>query len=384
MHSRTILTTGNFFIAVAATLTSYTLFPYLSTFISTVYLGVAISLGGVVATILFFFLPRLVRRFGAQQLALYFAFTELIMLFAVASAPSTIISAVLVILVISLQPLIYYQFDLLLEATVDNESTTGRVRTFFMTGGNIGSLVAPLLIGTLMVHADSYMFVFFAAAATMMPLIALLSVHRLPKGAAPTTAQIKDTVTCITCNRDLSAVTVSHLILYFFYVWAPFYVPLYLHGVIGIPWSTLGWMFSIMLIPYILIEYPAGWLADNIFGDKEMMLLGFLIMGLSLGAVGFISSSTAPWLIILILMGTRTGAALVESMTEGHFFRRVSEQNIVSVSIFRGVWPAADIIAPLIGSVIFYIDGYQLFFLITGAFVGTAGIISTLFIRDFR
>ncbi|MBU6388390.1 MFS transporter [Patescibacteria group bacterium] len=384
MYARNILSIGNFFLAVSSTLVSYTLLSYLSSFVSETAIGFAIAAGGVAAGGAFLFLPRMVARYGAQRIALLLVFAEMIMLFAVAAAPSTMASALFVILALSLQPLILYELDLLLEATVTNEDTTGRVRTLFLTGGNLGSFVAPLLIGTLLAHVESYTYVFFTAAAVLAPFIVLFAVRRLPERKILDSSHIRDTLAHIARDRDLAAVTVGHLILYLFYIWAPLYTPLYLHVVLGIPWSTLGWMFAIMLLPYILIEYPAGWIADRELGDKELMLAGFLIAGSALAAIGLITPTSTPFVILVILVATRVGAALIESMTEGHFFRRVSEQDIVSVSVFRGVWPLANAIAPVIGSLILFFGGYQMFFVLTGGFIFIAGGISTLLIRDFR
>ncbi|MHB1163379.1 MAG: MFS transporter [Minisyncoccota bacterium] len=384
MYARNILAVGNFFLAVSSTLVSYTLLSYLSSFVSRTNIGFAIAAGGAAAVIAFFFLPRLVARYGAQKLALFLVFVEMILLFAVATVPGTVASALFVILALSLQPLIFYELDLLLEATVNNEGTTGRVRTLFLTGWNVGAFVAPLLIGTLLANIDNYTYVFFAAAGALVPLIVLFSARRLPEGEILKPAHVRDSFLYIVRDRDLAAVTAGHLVLYLFYVWTPLYVPVYLHTILGIPWSTLGWMFAVMLIPYIVIEYPAGWIADRALGDKELMMAGFLVAGSALAAVSFITASSAPLIILAILVATRVGAALIEAMTEGHFFRRVSEKDIVSVSIFRGVWPLANATAPLIGSVILLFGGYHLFFLLTGGFVLVAGAISTLLIKDFR
>ncbi|MFA6407865.1 MAG: MFS transporter [Candidatus Paceibacterota bacterium] len=384
MYARNSLTIANFFVAISSTLVSYTLLSYLSTFISGVNIGFAIAAGGVVAVVAFLFLPPLVMRYGPQQLALFVTFIEMVMLFAVAASPGTIASAILVILVLALQPVVYYQLDLLLEATVSNEGTTGRVRTFFLTGGNVGVLVAPLLIGALMASGENYTIIFMSAAAVLMPLVVLFAMRRLPQGETPERFPIRDTIRHIAHDRDLAAVTIGHFILYLFYIWAPLYIPVYLHSVLGIPWSTLGWMFSVMLLPYVIIEYPAGWVADRILGDKEMMLAGFIIAGSALAAVSLLTATSTPFIILSVLVATRVGAALVESMTEGHFFRRVSEKDIVSVSVFRGVWPLTDALAPLIGSAILIFGNYQLFFVVTGGFVLVTGVVSTLFIRDFR
>ena len=384
MYARNVLSVGNFFLAVSSTLVSYTLLAYLSSFMSTAHIGFAIAAGGIIAVITFLFLPQLVARYGAQRLSLFLAFADMALLFAVAAAPHTVASAIFAVLALSLQPVIFYELDLLLEATVDNESTTGRVRTLFLTGGNLGALIAPLLIGTLLARTEEYAYVFFTAAAVLVPFIVLFAARHLPEGEIVGASRVRDSLLRIARDRDLAAVTVGHFLLYLFYIWAPLYVPIYLHGTLGMPWSTLSWIFAAMNVPYLLIEYPAGWFADRVLGDKELMMAGFLLTGSALAAVSFITASTVPLVILAVLVATRSGAALIESMTEGHFFRRVSEKDIVSVSIFRGVWPLANATAPLLGSLLLFFGSYQLFFAITGGIILIGGVISTFLIRDFR
>jgi MFS family permease len=274
--------------------------------------------------------------------------------------------------------------DILLETTVVEESTTGRVRAIFLTAWNISALAAPLLVGALLASSDAYGHVFFASAVALVPFIVLLTVRDLPRGVPPRLSNMWSTLVCIMRDRDLFAVTFGHLLLYMFFVWAPFYTPIYLHIELGIPWSDLGWVFSIMLLPYILVQYPAGLLADRVFGDKELMFAGFVLAGLSFSAIGLFTSSTPLIVIICVLFVSRIGAALVEGMTEGHFFRRMSEKDVNAISVFRGIWPFTELIAPIIGSAILIFGNYQLFFIITGLFIAIAGAISTLLIKDFR
>lgn len=385
MQPRVVLFVGNFFFAMFSALTTYIMLPFLSAFMPAAYTGLVIAGGALIALVLFPLQPQLVARYGAQQLALLFAVAEMITMFALAIAPGAIAAAMLVALSVSLQPFLYYELDLLLEATVAEEGTTGRVRNLFLTAWNVGGLAAPLLMGALLAGSNNaYSRVFLASAAALVPFVVLFAVRRIPKGLTPKLSHMRDTFVCIMHDRDLFAVTVGHLILYLFYIWAPLYVPAYLHIVLGIPWSSLGWIFSVMLVPYVLIQYPAGWLADKMLGDKELMLAGFLVAGAALASISLLSPTSSLGLIVSILVLSRIGAALIESMTEGHFFRRVSEGDINSISVFRGVWPLANLIAPVIGSIILFFGNYQLLFVLTGAFVAIAGAIATFVIKDFR
>ncbi len=384
MHPRIILSVGNFFFSIFSALVTFILLPYLSLFMPVAYTGFVVAGSAVGAVILFPFLPQIVERYGAQYIALVLSFIEMIVLLALAVMPGAIAGIILIAVTIAIQPFLSYQFDLLLEATIADTNTTGRVRALFRTAWSTAALAAPLLLGALLANSNAYGRVFLAGAAMLVPIVVLLSTRRLPKGPSPKLFQMYGTLVHIARHRDLAAVTFANFLLYLFYVWMPLYTPIYLHTVLGISWSNLGWMFSIMLVPYVLIEYPAGWLADNFLGDKELMLAGFLIAGGGAAALSLLTTTTSLMIILVILVGSRVGSALVEAMVEAHFFRRVSKRDINSVSVFRGVWPLSYIIGPIVGSVILIYGDYSSLFLVTGGFIALAGAIATLLIKDFK
>lgn len=375
---------GNFFFSIFASLVIYILLPYLSTFIPTALTGLVVAGGGLLATILFPFLPTLVVRYGAQTLAIGFAILQMIVLVALAAAPGFITNALLIVMLIALQPFLAYQLDILLEACSNDASMMGRIRNLFLTAWGVGILVAPLIVGALLARSDNYNFIFLAAAVLVIPFIVVFVARRLPREVPPKLNNLKDTLSCLLSDKDLAAVTLGHMLLWLFFVWAPLYVPPYLHGVLGISWSNLGWMFSLMLLPYVFLAYPAGWIADKFLGDKELMFAGFIIAGGSLASLSLFTSSTPLAIIVVVLLFSRIGVALVESMTEGHFFRRVSNNDINSMSVFRAAWPIAYFVAPVIGSIILYFSDYQTFFLITGGCIALLGATITLRIKDFR
>ncbi|MFM2330707.1 MAG: hypothetical protein RLZZ26_214 [Candidatus Parcubacteria bacterium] len=384
MHARTILTIGNFFFSIFSTLITFILLPYLSQIMPAAYAGLVVAGSSLGALVLFPLLPRAVERFGAKQIALSLALIEMAVLFALASSPGAITSILLIAVTIAVQPLLSYEFDLLLEATVDDNGTQGRVRTLFRTAWSIAALAAPLLLGAILVNADAYGRVFIAAAAMLAPIVIFFSANHLPHGPPPKYVHMRDTLVRIARNRDLAAVTFGNFCLYLFVAWAPLYTPIYLHDILGIPWSSLGWMFAVMLIPYVLIEYPAGLIADRFIGDKELMLAGFLIAGGGLAALAFLTPHTPLFIILIILLVSRVGGALTDAMVDAHFFRRVNKRDINSVSIFRAAWPLAYIVAPMTASVLLMYGDYPFFFLATGGFIAVAGVIATLLIKDFR
>jgi MFS family permease len=386
MRPRVTLAIGNFFAVAHFYLFIYILTPYLATFMPEEYTGLVVSAGALATLALFPYAPRIVARMGARRLALYFGAVEAAALLGLAIAPLLVVALILAAVVCALPPLIAYGLDLLLEATVarEEEGTTGRVRTAFLTAGNAAALLAPVVIALTLDSTDAYERVFFIAAASLLPLIALFTLNPVPEGNAPLDTRPVDGVKRAFRDRDLRSVITAYFLLQFFYYSSPLYVSLFLHTGLGVPWSILGWVLAAILVPFLAIEYPAGVAADRWLGDKALMIAGFIIAGAASAAFALVTRTTPLLFIVAILMATRVGVALVESMTEGHFFRRVSERDAEAVSLFRMARPFAALAAPVVCSVLLAAGGYTTLFFGIGVIVGVFGILAAASIIDAR
>lgn len=384
--TRTVLSLGNFFSAAHFYLIIYIVAPYLATFLPADQTGLVVSVGAVATLAVFPIAPKLVARYGARKLAIVFAIVETLALFALAFSPGPVPAMLLVSLACALSPLIAYQLDLLLEATVtaNEESSTGRIRTAFLTAGNAALIIAPLAIALLLDSTDAYYRVFMGAAISLIPFIFLFVARRMPEGCPPAVESSWHAAERVLGDRDLRGVVIANFILQLFYHFAPLYIPLYLHDALGVPWDQLGWMFAVMLLPFVFMEYPAGVLADRYIGDKELMLGGFLIAGFSFVSISLIGAATPIAIILGVLVASRIGAALVEAMVEGHFFRRVSEKDASVVSVFRMARPVAALIAPLTGSLLLAVVGYGWMFVLSGTLIAVLGAFAAFSIKDFK
>lgn len=385
MHPRSVLSLGNFFSSLHIFVIVYVITPYLAAYMPDDQVGLVVSFGAGLTLLSFPLMPRLVARFGARWSAVGMAFISATALLILAAAPPVWLAVLALALVCAIAPLIQYLLDLLLEALSTAHDEVSRMRALFTTAANVALIGAPLLIGVLMDGTNNYSLVFLAIALSLVPFMVLFMYEQLPEKTPHTHIKLLDSCLCVFNDNDLRAAALANGILQLFFHLAPLYVPLYLHHVLGMPWSTLGWVFAVMLIPFVIVEYPASYIADRWLGDKELLMLGFAIIGASFAGLAYVGTQTPLWILITLLVLSRVGAALVEAMVEGHFFRRISAEDANTVSLYRMTRPLAALSAPLIASVVLGLTGsYVWFFVSMGLLVGIAGIITAAHIKDVR
>jgi len=381
MKPRSILSWSNFFASVPYYATSYIITPFLALYMPAASTGLVVSLGAIVTLTFFGFMPQLVAKYGPQKLAVSFAGAAGVILLLLSRGLTPLEAVVLVALMSGLFPLFVYPLDLMLEACVEDEQTTGRVRTLFLTAGNTALVVSPVVIALLLDHADNYGRVFLIAACALIPFILLMFTRTLPRTRPIKLKRFTEAALGMFADTDVRAIVFCYMVLQFLFQFTPLYVPLYLHIALGMPWSELGWVLAVALIPYVLIEYPAGLLADTKLGDKLLLAIGFVIAGLAFASMGFIHAGTPIAITVLLLVVLRVGSALIESMTETHFFRRVNADNADAVSVFRTMKPIGALVAPIIGTLLLSVAGFTSLFAIAGFGVLIAGLACALAIK---
>ncbi len=361
----------------------YVIGPYLATFLPDNQTGLVVAAGAVGTLILFPFMPRIAERHGIRKTAIVIASMCAVALFLLAGQPPFWLAALCLAFVCATTPFIQYLLDLLLEATGAAHGEIGRVRTLFITAGNVALILSPLLISFFLDGTNAYWRVFLVAALSLTPFITLFLFEQLPEHQPRRHARLVESCMCLINKADIRAVITGNGVLQFFYHLAPLYIPLYLHHALGMPWSQLGWMFAVMLLPFVLIEYPAGYIADKWLGEKELLIAGFAITGVSFASLAFVTTATSVWVLVGILVATRVGSALVEAMVEGHFFKRVSTDDANTVTLYRMTRPIAALVAPVSASILLVLTGsYLVFFVAMGVLILVAGVGSTYFIID--
>ncbi|MEI6581237.1 MAG: MFS transporter, partial [bacterium] len=183
-------------------------------------------------------------------------------------------------------------------------------------------------------------------------------------------------------NRHLSNIYTINFILKLFFSWMIIYTPIYLYEYMRISWDKIGLIFTIMLIPFVVLDFPLGKLSDKL-GEKKMLIYGFSIMAIFTLLIPFIPNSTI-WVWALILFGTRVGAATIEIMSESYFFKTISEKRADEISFFRNTTPLSYIIGPLLAiPVLLFVPSFKYLFFILGIII-LLGLLIALRLKDTK
>ncbi len=262
--------------------------------------------------------------------------------------------------------LLWINMDIFVESFTNNKNT-GRVRAIFFTTMNLGWIVSPTIATNLVLDGNNYRFIYLVSVVFLMLFYLLINRYKNILNRIDIIYQkmrVKQIIKIFWQDRNLRGLYFSSFFLNLFFGLVVVYMPIYLHNEIGFSWPTLGAIFSIMLIPFIIIEIPAGYLADKYWGEIEMMNAGFIILTLSLFVFYTINvASFALWAMVLFF--SRVGAALIEAMRESRFFKIVDVEHVSHINFLRTSYPLGYLTAAGLGAIIisFYEVNYIFLFL---------------------
>ncbi len=221
-----------------------------------------------------------------------------------------------------------------------------------------------------------------AALAVPVFLVFLYQGRRLKDRVSYSQEPVRAVVKNSWKNKNLRGIFFVALLLQLFYSTAVVYVPVYLHQTIGLGWESLGLIFSIMLVPFLLFEIPAGYVADKYIGEKEILFSGFIILTISLFLFFYLKTNSF-WVWATVLFVSRIGAALIEAMRESYFFKLVDAKDVSYINIFRTASPLGYILGPGLAMLILAFFPLNFLFLIV-SFIMLAGLLFVFNLKDSR
>ncbi|MEX2013751.1 MAG: MFS transporter [Parcubacteria group bacterium] len=374
---------ATFFLSIHAGAILYVNSSLLGSFFGSGAVSLVFIIGALGTVMIFLFAPKLIDRFGKRPLLSIFLFLAALGTFSLAFATWPWLVALSFIAYASSLPMIYYCLDIFLEE-LSLDGKTGEIRGSYLTVLNLGIALGPFALAFFSSIGDELRPVYLAAGFLLIVpiMLALFSFKtETPKEHEPFYHSARLPFGDWWNNVSVRRITLSRLVLESFFVFMVIYTPIYLHSNLGFDWLELGVMFTVMLLPFVLFQWPAGELADRFYGEKEMLSIGFLITGLSLLIMPFIGKIFWAWMAVLFL--SRVGASLIEIMTESYFFKQIAADDTGFISIFRLTRPASVILGAAIGAVALNLVSFEKLFLVV-AIIVFLGLRESLSLQDTR
>lgn len=344
-------------------------------------IGFIYMAGSAVSIFFYLIAPDVIRRLGNYTCALLSVCIQIALFYGLVAAHSPLVLAVLFILQFGMNSIIGLTLDIFLEGYTD-VATVGTIRGFYNAALNASFVVAPL-IGTMLIGVNNFRNTYVAALAMLFPLLYLIY-RNFPRFPDPNYTHLSPwhLIKHVYHNVNWVRLMFASFILQTFYSWMVVYSPIYLNKTLGFSWEEIGIIIVIMLLPFPLVQYPLGRMADKKYGEKEIMAIGLAIMGFSTMALSFFTEKNVLlWAVLFFI--TRIGAASAEIMIETYFFKTVPPRDAAVLGIFRITRPLSYFIAPLITLVGLYFTSSQYLFIIVGCVV-LIGLIPALTIKDTK
>ena len=369
---------------IADAITGYAQSSYLNLFLPLNYIGLFLSLVTAITIATSFIYPRFIARHSISRLIFITYLGSIITSLILSSrGPSWLILIAFIVRYLSFTFLMI-NLDIFLE-NISTNRRTGIIRTQYLTTLNMAWLISPLLMGHIIGPNNNYPQIYYIGGLVLLAALIffIFTRHQLPHPRIHYQKQnIKKGIRKLMGHNDRRRIFLSSLVLQFFYALMSLYIPIYLHQYIGLSWPTLSIIFTIMLIPFVILELPAGALADRILGEKEMLMVGNIIMIISVIGI-FLTSSTSPFVWGVLLFCSRVGAALAESMQESYFYKKIDSHDTAVINLYRQNRPLGWLLASLTAFVVLSFCSLPAIFivLVLGLILG---LIPILGIRDTR
>jgi MFS family permease len=325
---------------------------FLSLFVSERNVGLIYMTGSAITVLGFLFVPIFIRKAGNYTTCLWLILIEALLMYGLVSTNNAILIAILFALQTAVVALIGFCFDIFLEVHTQMESV-GSIRGMYMATINTAWILAALVGSILIDGGDNYRAVYVAALFILVPLFYLV-LKNFPRFKDPhyEHPSVLQTLAQIWRNPNHFRLFFVNIILQVFYAWMTVYSALYLHTVMNIDWMGIGIILTVMLLPFALIELPLGKLADKKYGEKEIMIAGFALLGVATMFLTTIhTNNVIVWAVALFF--TRVGAAAAEIMIETYFFKTVSAKDPNLLGFFRVTRSLSYFIAPLLAGFVF-------------------------------
>lgn len=346
-------------------LISYINSSFIASFIDEKLVGTIYAIGSIVTILSLLVMPKVFRKIGVSRFLLWAIGIDALSILLFAFSTNALSAIVMFVLIFTLDILIYSSLDELLKIS-SRESTTGKTRGSYLGFSNLAWIIAQLALGT--IWGGFTIKTIYLTSCVIMLIFFIISYLKLKDTSDPkydrtgTKRYIREFFKRI----NLFRIYIINILLQFFYAWMVIYTPIYLYSHLGFSWKEISIIFAIMLLPFVILDFPLGKLGDKI-RERKILMFGFAIASLSTMSLFFIHEHKV-WVWALLLFMTRVGAASIEVMSDSYFFKHIKPENEEFIGIYRSSSPIAYIIGPLFAFLVFLlVPSFNYIYLILGA-----------------
>ena len=320
---------------------------YLETLISRSTIGILYSSAAILTILILLKLSRIIEKIGIFKTLVTLTLIDITALGTIVLTDNIILTITCFIVYFALPTLILVCLDTAIEDTTES-LTMGKTRGIFLTVLATAAVLSPLVIGGMISDKGFEQIYLFSLFFLFLFLVVITINRHFFKTANLTRIKGLDSVREFFSIPDIRRIGIINFSLHFFFSWMIIYIPIYLSTEMGFGWQDIGIMISIALLPFVILEIPAGEVADESLGEKEMLIGGMTFMIIaSLLFPTLAKGAFILWTLTLLL--GRTGASVMETMVESYFFKK-SEGRDELIEVFRMGQPLAYIAGPLVGS----------------------------------
>ncbi len=364
-QTRKIIYFAGFLFSLSLALMIYINSSFLSSFISKELVGLTFALGSIFSILALIIAPSIFRKTGGHKFLLLVIALDAISILLCTLSNNPWVVSIAFIFGFALNTLIVFSLDELLKI-FSKDSAIGSIRGAYLAICHIAFILSQLISGTILQYFSFKEI--YTLAFLVMVLFFIFAFFTLKKTPDPKYDNLKalQSVKEFFKNKNLFRAYGINFLLQFFYCWMVIYTPIYLYNYVHFSWEEIGLIFSIMLLPFILVPFHVGRYGDKV-GERLMLMSGFTIIAIATVSVYFINNHKV-WLWALILFSTRVGAAIIEVMSDAYFFKHIKPENEEYVGIFRSITPLSYIVGPIIASMFFlFIPQFNFIYVILGA-----------------
>ncbi len=344
----------------------YATSSYLHKYFNSSIVSAIYMVGSIMALIASINIARSVKKFHTYGFTFGVVLAEIVIITIFGHTQNIYLLPIFFITHFVLQVLLNISLNIFIE-NFTIHAKVGSVRGLFLAVFNLAVLISPFIGGTILKYY-SFATLYTVAACMLIPYLFFLHKY-LKHMREPAYHQVDlfGAAKVAFKNKNLRAAVIGELVVSSFYATMVIYSPLYLTA-LGIPLTSyMMVVLPLALIPLVVLPYELGYLADKKFGEKEMLIIGLLILTVTT-FLFVVISTTALWVWILLLFVSRIGASFVETMSFSYYFKKVGAEDPSLTALFINMQGMGMLLVGTVGVIVapFLTDRPQLMFVILG------------------